>query len=408
MKKVLITLALSAGLSLMSNTVFAWDYVYTGNDHSSVPMAKNVVVNIDDYMPWNSGGSARALGMGGAFTAIANDMGAVEYNPAGLAKINLVNVSALAVFNRSSEVNADGNKSTEWSIIPTYGGASIKIWKAAFGLSLKNPYFPCTYAKFSNLQRDVFAPDGYPMRYDSFSDTLNTDGLKTYALTVALDMGRMSFGANYNIIKGDIERSVRGRVSLENVPYTNGTQFNATDTTSFDGHTMDIGVLMDLGVLRLGAAAKNIIGKVDVKQDYYWKDNFAMGAGFFVYDPVAVTRSITKFAPTYSVGAALVFGDILTIDMDYVTVDMESSEKAMGRLGAELWVIPGFFAARGGVKTDFKNVTEFRDQKTMEYFVGAGFKLVGLTVDAAASMAQAKEGADGSNMTGAVSATLKF
>ena len=38
----------------------------------------------------NSG--ARSLGMGGAYTALANDATAIFYNPAGLAKINSVNI----------------------------------------------------------------------------------------------------------------------------------------------------------------------------------------------------------------------------------------------------------------------------------------------------------------------------
>ena len=38
----------------------------------------------------NSG--ARSLGMGGAYTALANDATSIFYNPAGLAKINSVNI----------------------------------------------------------------------------------------------------------------------------------------------------------------------------------------------------------------------------------------------------------------------------------------------------------------------------
>ncbi|MDP2865537.1 MAG: hypothetical protein Q8O90_04775, partial [Elusimicrobiota bacterium] len=78
------------------------------------------------------------------------------------------------------------------------------------------------------------------------------------------------------------------------------------------------------------------------------------------------------------------------------------------RLGAELAVIPGFLFARGGLKTDLKNKIEGLDNKTNEYFVGAGLKMLMLTVDASASLAQAKAGSAGDNMSGGVSATLKF
>ena len=43
-----------------------------------------------DFSGMNSG--ARSLGMGGAYTALANDATAIFYNPAGLAKINSVNI----------------------------------------------------------------------------------------------------------------------------------------------------------------------------------------------------------------------------------------------------------------------------------------------------------------------------
>ena len=43
-----------------------------------------------DFSGMNNG--ARSLGMGGAYTALANDATAIFYNPAGLAKINSVNI----------------------------------------------------------------------------------------------------------------------------------------------------------------------------------------------------------------------------------------------------------------------------------------------------------------------------
>ena len=43
-----------------------------------------------DFSGMNSG--ARSLGMGGAYTALANDATAIFHNPAGLARINSINI----------------------------------------------------------------------------------------------------------------------------------------------------------------------------------------------------------------------------------------------------------------------------------------------------------------------------
>lgn len=419
MRKVFAALALMAGFAFTANSVYAWDYLYTGNNHGNVFGTTKVDINIDDYLPLNSGGSARAMGMGGAYTAIANDLGAAEYNPAGLTFIDHVNAAALAVANRATSMDNQGKKTDKWEFIPTNAGFAMKAGPLAVGLSRKIPQSKNTYQKFSRTQYNkIRAPDGYPMQFDTLNDKIDTSDLATYALTAAIKIGRLSLGANYNRIDGDISRELSGRVTspyrywwyswyYPNASYNDA--FQGLNNLTLKGYTMDFGALMDMGFLRLGATAKNFKGSVDVTQQMLWRDNFAMGPGnWFTWQTPKITKTLTEFAPTYTAGAALVFGKILTVDMDYVTVSLEDSKKAQGRLGAELAVIPGFLFARGGVNTDFKNLVQDQDQKTMKYFVGAGLKMLVLTVDAAASLEQAKEGSDGGNMSGAVSAQLKF
>ena len=416
MKKLMLAAGLICGVFLAADSVFAWDYYYTGTVHGGAALTYKVDINIDDYLPLNSGGSAKAMGMGGAFTAVANDLGAVEYNPAGLAQIDHINFAALGIASRTSKIGAQGEKTTKWTIIPSYGGAALKVGPLALGVSRKIPESKNIYQKFTKTQRNVFAPDGWTMSYDTLSDKIDASELNTYVLTTALKIGRLSLGANYNAIDGEIKREFSGRVTTPQryywwypTGYNANNQFQATNTVGLKGYTMDFGALMNMGPLRLGVAAKNAMGKVDVTQKMHWKDNFDMGSdNFFVYDPALTRKTLTKFAPTYSAGAALVLGKILMVDLDYITVSLEDTKKAQGRLGAELAVIPGFLFARGGVRSDFKNLVQNRDQKTMSYFVGAGLKMLVLTVDASASLEQAKVGSDGGNMTGAVSAQLKF
>ncbi|MDO8805556.1 MAG: hypothetical protein Q7R35_14145 [Elusimicrobiota bacterium] len=417
MKKLILAAGLICGVFLAADSALAWDYNYSGQQHGNVFGTYMVDINIDDYLPLNSGGSAKALGMGGAFTAVANDLGAVEYNPAGLAQIDHINFAALATASRTSKIGPNGDKKSEWTFVPSYGGAAIKVGPLALGVSRKVAESKNIFQKFTKTQNNIFAPDGWRMYYDTLSDKIDMSGLDTYVLTGALKIGRLSVGANYNAIDGEIEREFSGRRTTPlKRPwwypggYNMNDQFQATNKVGLKGYTMDFGALMNMGPLRLGVAAKNAIGKVDVTQKLYWKDNFDMGgsSNWFVYNPLETKKTLTKFAPTYVAGAALVLGKILMVDLDYVTVNLEDTKKAQGRLGAELAVVPGFLFARGGVRSDFKNIVQNRDQKTMAYFVGAGLKMLVLTVDASASLEQAKAGSDGANMTGAVSAQLKF
>lgn len=411
MKKVLMAVVLLCGLSvLMESPSFAWCYTWYNrvvNPRATIPM-----MNIDPYLPWQSGGSARAMGMGGAYTAVANDVGgAVEYNPAGLTYLDTFTVGALAIARRTTSLNGTSGKKSNWDIIPTYAGAALKIGRVALAISRKQPEGSSSYQKFSSLQYGIYAPDGYTMYYNTLSDKFDTSGLETYAVTGAIKLSRLSLGSNVNIIKGQIKRTQRGRITYGSWTPATNSRFDSNETIHFKGYTLDVGALMDMGPLRLGASAKNVLGSVDVWRDMSWNDNFGYG-GYWTTGLNWASRSTTEekkgFARSFAGGAAIILGKVLTVDLDYVRTELWDYNKAQGRFGAELAVIPGFLFARGGVKSDFKNLVDNQDQKTMEYFVGGGLKLAMLTVDASASLIQAKSGASGDDMTGSVGATLKF
>ncbi len=405
MKKALAAVVLFSYLAMNASPSYAWCYTWYNRVVQAGRGATYAMMSVDDYLPWNSGGSAKAVGMGGAFTAVANDLGgAVEYNPAGLTYLKTLNIGTLGIAKRSNTIDAQGNKKAKWTIAPTYAGAALKIGHFALGLSRKQPESTSSYQKFKSLQSNILAPDGYRMTYNTLSDKFDTSGLNTYVVTGAIKISRLSLGTNFNIIKGDIKRTQRGRT------FNSNKRFDSTETVSFDGYTVDVGALMDMGPLRLGASARNLKGAVDVVRSISWYDNVGFNGNGVVLNWASTSTKERKeqFPRTYSAGAAILLGKILTVDLDYVVTDGRDANKALGRLGAELAVIPGFLFARGGVRSDFKNLVQDQNQKTMEYFVGAGLKLAMLTVDASASLIQAKAGADGGDMTGSVGATLKF
>ncbi|MFA5161830.1 MAG: hypothetical protein WC421_06255 [Elusimicrobiales bacterium] len=414
MKRTGLLAAAALCVSAFAQIGFATDYYWDTWPGGTRPayVDKTKQVDINAFLPWTSGGSARAMGMGGAVTAAAEGLEAVEYNPAGLAKVKHVEAELLTVMNHSKVANDNGSKETKNTVTPTLGGVALKVGPLALGLSMKKPYFTDTYLKYGSMQY-THAPDDWTIAYKTLSDQMDVSNLNTYALTGALSLGRLDLGVNLNYIKGDATRTVRGQTS-DSLPLPNAnSQFKSVDTVNFKGYTADIGAMLNLGVLTLGASGKNIVGSVDTTERYLWRDNFDVGSGnWFVYDPVkyhgASTKTITKFAPTYSFGAALGLGKVLTIDADYQIAKLDAGNKTLGKLGAELWVIPGFLAARGGIQNDFTNMADFVDRKSAAYFLGAGVKIFALTVDASVSLASAEAAQDGGSFTGALSAQLKF
>ncbi|MDO8805567.1 MAG: hypothetical protein Q7R35_14200 [Elusimicrobiota bacterium] len=405
-------LALAAVLPLASSPIFALDYYWDSNTPRPGALVQTMRLNVDAYLPWSSGGSAKAMGMGGAFTAIADDIGgAVEYNPAGLTRLGRADIGALVTANHNTKLNAQGRKTNEWTIAPTYAGAAFRVGRLVCALSRKQPQASSTYLKFSGVRNNLYAPDGAAMSYDTLSDTLDTKDLNTYVLTAAMSVDKLSVGANYNSIKGEVTRAERGRISSQSAFWFTGknNRFDATEKVNFYGYTMDFGALLDLGTVRIGATARNFMGGVAIKRNIMWQDNFGPASGdTWNWISPAHKETIARFAPTYTAGAAFNIGNRLAVDLDYVNVRLDDVTKALGRLGAEVGVIPGFLAVRGGLKCDFNSLIEDQNIRTNEYFLGAGLKMPALTADASVSFAQSRAGSSGGNVTGSVSAMLKF
>ena len=56
--------------------IIGFCFVMSGTNTFAMVRSNNIafLVNIDDFLPWNSGGSAKAMGMSGAFTAVADEL----------------------------------------------------------------------------------------------------------------------------------------------------------------------------------------------------------------------------------------------------------------------------------------------------------------------------------------------
>ncbi|GAB3002623.1 OmpP1/FadL family transporter [Psychrosphaera aestuarii] len=119
--------------TIISSVLFGLFATYTSNSNADEYHYKNILIG------------TKAIGLGGAFTSIADDMSAVFYNPAGLSRSKLNNSASLSTFSwESSELNdVFSNKAnfsrSSFSIIPSFLGTGKNTdlwhWSLVFAVS---------------------------------------------------------------------------------------------------------------------------------------------------------------------------------------------------------------------------------------------------------------------------------
>jgi long-subunit fatty acid transport protein len=108
------------------------------------------------------GSGARAMGMGGAFVAVADDATAASWNPAGLIQLQKPEVSAVFSYERctdrrysSTDIDNLEDKNTIWDL--NYFSLAYP-----FSLARRNLVFSLNYQRLYNFHREAeFAPDEF-------------------------------------------------------------------------------------------------------------------------------------------------------------------------------------------------------------------------------------------------------
>ena len=196
----------------------------------------SILLAEDESLPYfGVGAGARAVSMGGAFVALANDATAPHYNPAGLVQIEkreiIFTIDGAASKDEAADIfNESVNETT-----PTY-------------LSLAFPKFALAWNKLVS-----YKSEDYELTVDA------------YSLSAARKMGAFSLGGTTTYLRSE------GDEELET------------------GYTTDLGVLFDLGPFSLGGVFKNIINNLDISQKY------ALGAAFRPKGLFTVTLDLDSY-----------------------------------------------------------------------------------------------------------------
>lgn len=279
------------------------------------------------------GSGARALGMGGAFIAIADDATAASWNPGGLIQLENPEISVVGSyidrtesnsFYTSPESNGDQKIST----------ANLNYFSIAYPFTIfnHNMIVAINYQHLFDFNRE------WNFSFSGTSDVVSQNGaashnqdgqLSALGLAYCLQMTPgLSFGFTLNFwndwFNGN-EWETTGRFSGNGTRISTGQSFIFSvynfDSYRFKGFNTNIGFLWNInGNLTLGAVFKSPFS-ADLSHGVYRLDSFETTAPPFTsfeYEIPANTYEEKLDMPaSYGIGISYRFSDSFTLDADF-------------------------------------------------------------------------------------------
>ncbi len=257
----------------------------------------------------------RAQGMGGAFTAIADDASATWWNPAGLA--------AGAFFNFLLEVGDQREPP---------GGSAVPAWHAASrGFAVAYPALGLSYYRLrvSEIQPSGSTVTDAAGRQDRGAAKVRLQSriLNQLGATVGQSLGaHVVVASTVKIVRAGSTADVRDRTA---------TSLESADDLSPQTETragLDVGAMARFGHMTLGLIVRNVTRPTFGKNDTAFTLDRQARAGIAVTSTQLGIGQITLDADVDVTRTTTVFGD----------------ERRFGA-GAELWTPSRRLAVRGGV-----------------------------------------------------------
>jgi long-subunit fatty acid transport protein len=210
------------------------------------------------------GSGARAVGMGGAFIAVADDATAASWNPAGLTQLKKPEISfALSYFRRRDDFTADEH--------PETSGVQKSLSKDLNYLSIAYP--------FEFLERNMIVSLNYQLLYEfdrNIKTTINEKPIPPFSNPLKHKINFRQSGdlrtlsPAYAIeITPDFSLGVTFNIWTDKLFWSNGWESDTTIKTRFYRGAM----LNSRGVL-------SSIGRIKDRDRYYGFSGFNMNIGF--------------------------------------------------------------------------------------------------------------------------------
>lgn len=285
---------------------------------------------------------ARAMGMGGAYVALANDATAVYWNPAGLTEVSHVSFTpVLAVDMAGIEEARQFYDAMQKNELPTKGFSTEVNAHGMAGVVFKR--FGLTYFRHAKVDIVSQAPD--PNDPSTFTMKANGTDYAETALTGTLPLAKLPFklgaaslGANVKFLQGKYFDIVQDRDTGETT-----TTLKATG----NGYALDLGAQAKLTEwLRMGVVARDLVRRVDWTGD---------------------TKPVEDTAPTLAAGVAAKAPLGFTVAADVERTKLDGKDFTRFRAGLESSIF-GILTTQAGVKTN-------PDGQPPTYSLGAGLGL---------------------------------
>jgi long-chain fatty acid transport protein len=353
---------------------------------------------------------AKAMGMGFAFTAQADDPSAIYFNPAGLTQLKGQNVMVGATYLRLDGGEFKGST-------PLTGGATTSETQKSLDFIIPNAYYTKTTSDgYVAFGVGVFSPFGLGQEYENKNTSIFRNQITKIELMTVVVNPTIAFKINEYLSVGAGIDWMWGQAKLEKTPVGTGVGnlYNSELKGDGDAWGYNFGLLLKpTENFRIGANYRSPftlqIKDADVNIS---NTNPAYGSGLLGATPSSTKGGATVAMPaTFALGAAYTVGK-LTVEADadwtfwssfsslpitvqnpvptlFSTNNPKQWEDVVAfRLGVEYRVTDPLSLRAGFVydPTPVPGSTmgpELPDSTKLDYVVGAGYKIGAWTIDVA-------------------------
>lgn len=275
------------------------------------------------------GSGARALGMGGAFIAVADDATAASWNPGGLIQLETPEISIVgAYFDRtesnSFETDPDADKDQKVT------NSNINYLSAAYPFTAwnRNMIVSASHQYLYDFNRKLEYPTSYQTAtfvYRGSGEMQHEGGLSAIGIAYAVQATpNISFGITFNFWQdGLYDNELKSEVNESGSGVANGNNFTfdatSEDTFSYRGYNANLGLMWNVtSQLTFGLVFKTpFTADIEHSHKETYDLNFPNNPVLNRSDPIDEdTDEEIDFPMSYGIGLAYRFSDAFTLSFD--------------------------------------------------------------------------------------------